>query len=508
MFRALNAAIFASCIVLFAVAGIAAQDSAETTVSMLSKGPVAAQFRIGEKLTYDLTFGKMLNAGYAETFVISRGSLSGRDAVEIRAKLRTSELVSAAFLTLDEARTVYASPDTSLPLQVVRNVNSGIFAKQVIANFLKEPTTNFDLLTLIYKARETGGVGTFGLLENDAVYNVTFAMIGAEKLKTAAGDFDTNVSLVQSEFLASVGIKELKINFSTDDAHIPVAYRVKTLKGEYRASLVSISMPPVAPPPAKPTPTPSPTPAPTPKTEPTAEKYVENRPLNPELGFQIGEVLEYRISSAGKPLATITFNVRERKRLETKRGAEENLMLVATISGVEPGTTAFRLGDMANAGVDPDTLAPRSSVTKFASVLAGLNQTIAFDRLTGSVNFGGDVPVDAPIGTHSILSLIYAMRSFNLKPSKDPNNPVNDTRVAVFWESKPYIFTLRPSDPEDILLNGEKVSAQLITVKTDNTALDAAQLRVWLGAEDRVPLKMSFGVYQAELVVRSSNLSQ
>ena len=70
--------------------------------------------------------------------------------------------------------------------------------------------------------------------------------------------------------------------------------------------------------------------------------------------------------------------------------------------------------------------------TKFDSAFVGLNQALTFDRQTGEVSFGGTQSIDSPIGTQTILSLMYAMRSFNLKPSKDPNNPVNDTRVASF----------------------------------------------------------------------------
>jgi hypothetical protein len=100
------------------------------------------------------------------------------------------------------------------------------------------------------------------------------------------------------------------------------------------------------------------------------------------------------------------------------------------------------------------------------------------------------------------------MRSFNLRPSKDPKNPVNDTRVAVFWESKAYVFTLRPSDPEDIAINGEKVSAQLITINTGSAQLDALALKVWLSTEGRVPLRFSFGTFQADLISQTSNLAK
>src|SRR5258708_9974808 len=162
-----------------------------------------------------------------------------------------------------------------------------------------------------------------------------------------------------------------------------------------------------------------------------------------ELGFQLGESLDYRISTGGKPVAVITLNARERKLFQK----EDSLLLTATITGIEQGSNAFRLGDSARVQVDPETLAPKWFESKFASAFAGLNQTATFDKRTGNISFGGPQPIDCPIGTHTMLSLVYAMRSFNLKPSRDLNNPVNDTRVAVFWESKAYVFTLRPSNP-------------------------------------------------------------
>ena len=105
-----------------------------------------------------------------------------------------------------------------------------------------------------------------------------------------------------------------------------------------------------------------------------------------------------------------------------------------------------------------------------------------FDPATGKVMVNGTNAVDAPVGTHSILSLFYALRSFNMKPSKDMKNPVNDTRVAVFWENQPYIFTLRPSEVQVITLHGQKFPAQMISITTQNQFLDQLAPKVWLGA--------------------------
>jgi hypothetical protein len=244
--------------------------------------------------------------------------------------------------------------------------------------------------------------------------------------------------------------------------------------------------------------TPTPVAVMTPKPSPTPLPYVNDQPLLPELGFQLGEVLDYRISAAEKPLADLQLNVQER-RLYKER---DSLLLTATITGVQPGVSDFVPGNQARVQVDPDTLAPRWSMTNFVSNFTGLKQTLTFDAKTGQVTFGKDKPVDAPIGTHTLLSLVYAMRSFNLKPSRDMGNPVNDTRVAVFWDAKPYVFTLRPSKPADIVINGETRSAQLVTVNTGDAKLDALGIKVWLSMEDRVPLRFSAGNYQADLIAR------
>lgn len=468
--------------------------------------PSPTRFRVGEKLTYSISFGKLGNAGYAETYIASRGTLSGRDAIEIRSKIKTLDLVSAAFFMIDESRTIFVAPDTGLPLYISKNSNEGPIPREAIANYLTEPTSSYDIITLMFKARETSGSGNFNLFEKDRMYSVAFVPAArGERVSTEAGEFDTTVSTVQSEYLTANGITEMRINFSIDENRIPVLVRFRTAKGDFRIVLSAsvMALPPTPLPTLVPTPVPTQTPA-RPKPTPSPEVYVENRPLAPELGFQLGELLEYRLTNTGRPSASIALNARERRLI----AGEDSLVLTATITASEPGSRDFTPGDFSRVLVNPETLAPKEMESRFSSVFPGLNQTLSFDRRTGIVSFGGDKPIDAPVGTHTLLSLVYAMRSFNLQPSKDVNNPVNDTRVAVFWENKAYVFTLRPSNPEDITVNGEKVSAQLITINTGVPALDALNLKVWLATEDRVPLRFGFGTFQAELTVRSTNLSK
>lgn len=460
-------------------------------------------FRIGERITYSVSFDKFNNVAYAEINTVSRGSLSGKDAVELSSKIKTLNLVSAAFYMVDEIRTTFVSPDLGIPLYVRRIEDPDGLPKETIGDFLKSPQTNFDLLSLIYRIRQSGGSGAATLQENDKLYSVTFQPTGSETVKTGAGDFETNIISVQSDYFTELGIKEVRVNLSTDEAKMPVVVRLKMARGEFRAEAASIQN--FVPEPAA-TPTPSPAASPVVKPSPvptrTPEPYEPNRPLAPELSFVLGETLEYRVTVAGRQVGSFVLRARERKQI----GDEDTLILTATVTNAVPGNPVLSLNDSVTAQVDPESLVPRQIDIKLSGELSRLNQTVRFDGRTGKIIYKGTAQVDSPIGTHSILSLLYAMRSFNLKPSKTASNPVNDTRVAVFWDSQPYVFSLRPSTDSVIETALGKVSAQLITINTGNGELDPLNIKVWLGNDEyRVPLRFSVGAYQADLV-NSSNI--
>jgi hypothetical protein len=460
-------------------------------------------FRVGERITYSVSFDKYSDVAYAEIYTASRGALSGKDAVELRAKFKTLNFFSAAFYQVDEVRTTYAAPDTGMPLFVSRTENPDGIPKETNNDYLKTPAVNFDLVTLIYKIRHSGGSGAANFQEGEKVYGVTFQPSGTENVRTAAGSFDTTIVTVQSEYFTELGFSEIRINLSNDEARVPVVVRMKkTKKSEFRAEATTVQMM-LPEPAATPTPAPTNTPRSTPTPVRTPEPYIANQPLAPELAFELGESLEYRIAAGGRPVGTCVMRARERRQIN---GAD-TLVLAATVTNSIAGNPILNLNDSITVNANPESLAPRQIEIRLSGGLSSINQTAVFDALTGAIIYNGTNRVEAPIGTHSILSLIYAMRSFNLKPSKTLNNPVNDTRVAVFWASQPYVFTLRPSAPETITIGEEKVSAQLITINTGNPQLDQLSLKVWLSNDGRrIPLRFSAGVYQADLVSASNIL--
>lgn len=465
--------------------------------AVLVTGMTAAEpFVVGERLTYNISFGQIDNAAYAELYTASRGKLGGKDAIEFRSKLKTFGLVGAAFYSINEARTTFASPDSLYPLYISKIEKNSLEPKETVANYLNSPSSSYDLLTVIAKAREAGGAGTFTFSEDEKLYNAVFVQIGTEKIKTEAGEFDTTLSTVESEFLTGLGITELKINFTLDELKVPALIRFKIKKTGFRASLAGRE---VIEPDVEATPSPSTTPVVvrTPQPAATPTPYIADQPLSPELPFSLGETLDYNLSNNGQTIGRVEFAVKERKLF----GDDDSVLLAATVKDASPAGNLLDRRDTVTTQVDPDSLAPLQFDMRFAGGLAPISQSLKFDQQSGTVTVGTVKKIDVPVGTHNLLSFLYAMRTIRLKPSKDPNNPVNDTRIAVFWDTKAYIFTLRPSMAEFVDPTGKKISCILVAVSTGNPQLDQLGIKVWL-ADDvgRLPLRISIGPYQADLV--------
>src|SRR5262249_38414114 len=139
----------------------------------------------------------------------------------------------------DETRTTFAAPDTGNPLLVKRHDNSGVEVHETVSNYTAAPISGFDLLTLIYRVRQLGGAGTFNMVEGEKNYTLTLQPRSGEHIRKEAGEYDTTVSMVQGDYLQEYGLQNLRINFSTDEAHVPVMIRFKTSRGEVRVTLAS-----------------------------------------------------------------------------------------------------------------------------------------------------------------------------------------------------------------------------------------------------------------------------
>jgi hypothetical protein len=461
------------------------------------KVEVPTQFHIGERISYEIHFEKFKNVAYAETEVVSRGVFAGRDAVELRGKFKTQTYIAEKFSYVDEERTTFVSADTGIPIySTITKNNTGLPEVTNVDN-RTSGSTALDLLSVIYKMRQSAGTGSFSIVEDGKTYTVSFQTLGAEKVSTVIGDLDTSILAVTSDYFTERGFSDIKLNLSMDQDRVPIAFSAKTGKSEFRGLIASLTnIEPETEPVVVPTPNPTPVPVATPRPTPTPEIYQNDMPLSPDLAFKLGERLEYKITKGGQQIGLIALQARERRQIFGK----DSLLLTATITGIDQANEIFKLNDSIKAQVDPYTLTPRSVEIAFNGSLRNYNGVVLFDPVANAITINGKKRIDSPVGTHNIISLLYAMRSFNLKRSSDPQSPINDTRVAVFWDDAVTVFTLRPSNGDLISVRGEKISAQLISVTTGEPKLNALNIRVWLTNETpRVPVRIAIGGYQFDL---------
>src|SRR3954467_15766631 len=129
---------------IFVVAAFALTSAAQDRTTITPSG-----IRIGERLTYNISFQRYESVGFAEMYAVSRGKLGDVDALELRMKIKTTGLLSAAFYQADEVRTTFANPETGAPLLVRRQDNSGVSVREIVTSYLAGSSSGFDLLTLM-----------------------------------------------------------------------------------------------------------------------------------------------------------------------------------------------------------------------------------------------------------------------------------------------------------------------------------------------------------------------
>ena len=126
-----------------------------------------APYRVGERLTYDVSFSHFVSAAHIELSVAARGTFLNREAIVLRAHVETTGVVNAALYDVNNDYVSYVDPSTGLPFraqQVVREAGrtsdtasdynqaagtTAIPGKVQAGNF----SGTYDLLSAVYRAR-------------------------------------------------------------------------------------------------------------------------------------------------------------------------------------------------------------------------------------------------------------------------------------------------------------------------------------------------------------------
>jgi hypothetical protein len=510
----LNRRIISSLVILlFAlVFPVFAQDGNGATSFPFSLSP----YRVGEHLTYDVSFSNFLSVAHVDVQVVSRGQFGGRDAIQLRGRAQTTGVVNVALFSLNNDYTTYVDPLTGLPFHSQEIIRDAIRASDRSVDMNTAAGTDaiptkqnsfpgkYDFLSAFYRVRALplaiGSVYNLTIYGESQDYQVEFKVTGTQVVKTNVGSFNTIVTQVRGG--SGSIFKNAKAYFSDDELHGPVLMTARVSTGDVTVELAGseIIKPVVTTETgAEPTPTPTPRPAATPAPRPSPTPITTG---NADWPFPIGEELNYQvyIGNTAAPLGLATFQVKSRSRYFDRDG------LLVSVNAQTTGAAArvFVAHDTIETYLDPQSFLPFRVMMNRVEGKNRVNQTLTFDQNRGAATTDKGQRIEIPIGTHDYLSLFYVVRTLSIIPAKR-------NAIALLVEGKTKTLFITALKRETIEIGNQKIKAIALSLTTDDQPSDKYQLRAWVSDDRRrLPLRLTcqteIGQLRADLaIVPTSN---
>jgi Protein of unknown function (DUF3108) len=468
--------------------------------SVWAQQPTGTPYQPGEKLTYTVTFSSFVPAAHVELFVAGRGLYFNREGVELRAHVATVEAVRAALLAINNDYVAHVDPRTGQPFhtQIIKrnpeppsSITSGSFgtdadvinAGTTIEN--SAPTT-FDLLSALYYLRmqplAPGSIYPIMAQQQNKSYQAELRVTGRDTVKTPAGSFNVLATQLRVRNDSAANDYRIRIYFTDDARHIPVLIIAHQRVGEIRAELSSAEMVDLSPPTeiaAQPTPTTIPTPRPT----PTPRAHDQQPTQITGLPFQVGEPLGFKfyLGAATQPIGVANFQVRQRGRFFNRDG----ILLSATLSTAGEGQRLFPVNDRITAYVDATSLLPYRTELQVQEGRHRMSGIVTIDQERGTAVVTDGKSIEVPVGTYDWVSVLYALRSFDLMPPKR-------NAVSLLINKHPRTLFITALKRETIELGGQHIPAIQLGLATDDVQGDQMNLRLWVSADKRhLPLRVT-----------------
>jgi Protein of unknown function (DUF3108) len=521
---------------------LCAAAAAQGRASDAAAGPFnPAPYRVGERLTYTVSFSNFAVAAHVDLSVASRGQSYGREGVELQAHVETVGVISAALYALNNGYVTFVDPSTGLPYRARQEIREGSRVADVTREYnaplgesalpskqtVDAPSASYDLLSGLYRLRALplapGGVYTLAVQNGEAVYNVEVRVTGRETLKTNLGSSNAVVTQVRVRGNAEADAYRVSVHFSDDERHVPLLITARHRAGEIRAEIasaeilqeaqpvVAASPSPLQPQPPRPgvvmPPDPR-TPAPaaggngTTDGGPVTVAAATPDAASPELPFKPGDELNYNFFLGAGPQAigTASFRVRARARYFNRDG----LLFNAALQSAGAGATLFPVNDQFNSYVDASTLLPFRAEQTLAEGQRRARFVVSSDQGAGAALFDDGTRVEVPVGTHDLLSVFFALRSFDLTPGKSTN-------VSLLVNKRPRVLFITALRRADLLLAGQQIPAVELALRTSDPTGDRFNLRLWVSTDKRrLPLRLTavtpLGPVRADLAIIPTTL--
>lgn len=482
----------------------------------------AAVYRLGERLTYNVNYSQFVSAAHVEMVVAGRGIFFDRDGIQLKAHVETTGVVNVALLSLNNDYTTYVFAENGLPYrsqQVVREAGRTTEASvdynqpagtEAIPPKLRigESAGIYDLLSTVYRIRASpltmGSQYLITVRNVNEDYQADIKVIGKEYVKTGVGSFDAIVTRIKVKGGPDY---DVRVYFSDDEWHVPVMLTARHGDADVQAELAASALeaPKVVTPtnranvdPANQSPRVMPTPV-NAKVSPSPAVPISGPAL--DLPFKVGEQLNYQVymGKGNQPIGTLNFTIKNRGRYFNRDG------LQLTASAQTTGAAALlSVKDQMTSYVDPATLLPFRTELNFSEGKYKNSRSYNLDQDRGAATTENSRDrIDIPVGTHDLLSAFYSLRTFALNINKQNS-------ISIMAVNKPRALTVTAQRRETIELNGQKIAAIVLDLKTDDPQPDKLQIKIWVGDDARhLPLRITavteLGAMRADLIVVPTN---
>jgi hypothetical protein len=498
----------AAFIILFASLILSAPALAQQTPGVAAAAPggfSATPYQAGERLTYSISFSNFTTAGHVELFNAGRGRFFNREGFELRARVQTVGVVRAALYAIDNEYTAYVDPQTGLPFRTLfRRLESGGAAQPPPGATLPLPAieatpATYDFLSALYRLRAlplaAGAIYPVRAEGDGTQYDAELRVVGRETVKTPAGTFNAVVTQLRVRNNSAADDYRPRIYFSDDARHVPLLLTLKLKTGEIRVELASSEL--INPTATIPLGNVAQNPQP-PETAPTPARVVVPAPgrgdgaavaaggaadTSSDLPFKVGEQLNFNffLGTSPQPVGVATYHVRARN----KYAGRDGLWLSATMATTNALDQVFPVTDKIETYVDAKTLLPFRSQLQIREGSHRLQGVVSLDQERGSATVADGSTIEIPVGTYDLVSVIYALRSFDLTPPKR-------NAVSLLINKRPRTLFITSLRRETIELGGKRIPAYQLALATDEAQGDRLQLRLWVGADRRrLPLRLT-----------------
>ncbi len=216
-----------------------------------------------------------------------------------------------------------------------------------------------------------------------------------------------------------------------------------------------------------------------------------------DLPFRPGEQLNFNFyaGQGSQPIGTASFQVRARARYFNREG----LLLAANMQTTGAGRALFPVTDQINSYVGANTLLPFRTELLLQEGRRRTSWVVSVDQDRGNALFDDGTRVEMPVGTHDLISVFYALRSFDLTPGKE-------NRVSLLINKRPRLLLLTSLRRDTVQLSGRPIPAVVLSLLTNDPDGDRFQLRLWVSTDRRrLPLRLTaqtpLGPVRADLAI-------